>query len=202
MGVEAECNVRFGRQWSQGKARLETDTVVFRGDFRLTIPLRQVTAAEARDGELRLVYPQGTAVFELGPQAEKWAAKILKPKTLIDKLGVKPGYQLRVEGIDDQSFLSQLTERVGELASRRFNTELDLVFIGMAAKGELKRLKQLQRKIKRNGAIWVVWLKDKPQLKESDIRAAALEAGLVDVKVVKFSESQSALKLVIPVERR
>jgi len=32
--------------------------------------------------------------------------------------------------------------------------------------------------------------------------AAAKEAGLVDVKVVRFSDTHTALKLVIPVARR
>ncbi len=34
------------------------------------------------------------------------------------------------------------------------------------------------------------------------IRAAAIEHGLVDVKVVAFSERLSGLKLVIPLARR
>jgi hypothetical protein len=39
-------------------------------------------------------------------------------------------------------------------------------------------------------------------LKETDVIAAARDAGLVDIKVVKFSETHSALKLVIPLSRR
>ena len=32
----------------------------------------------------------GEATFELGPKAERWAERIRNPKSLLDKLGVKP----------------------------------------------------------------------------------------------------------------
>jgi hypothetical protein len=44
----------------------------------------------------------------------------------------------------------------------------------------------------------VVWPKGQPQLKENDIIVAAIAVGLVDNKVVSFSETHSALRLVIP----
>jgi hypothetical protein len=56
--------------------------------------------------------------------------------------------------------------------------------------------------LKRDGSIWVVWPKGRQELKENDIIVAAKDAGLVDVKVIKFSETHSALKLVIPLARR
>jgi hypothetical protein len=46
--------------------------------------------------------------------------------------------------------------------------------------------------------VWVVWRKGVPDLKEDHVRAAARTSGLVDVKVVAFSPTHSALKLVIP----
>ena len=41
-----------------------------------------------------------------------------------------------------------------------------------------------------------------PPTTEDDVRAAAFEADLVDVKVIAFSETLSALKLVIPLAKR
>jgi len=57
-------------------------------------------------------------------------------------------------------------------------------------------------RIAQNGAIWTVWPKGRPELKEDHIRAEAIRVGLTDVKVAAFSETHSALKLVIPVARR
>ena len=47
-----------------------------------------------------------------------------------------------------------------------------------------------------------MWPKGRPELREDDIRRAALAIDLVDVKVAAFSATHSALKLVIPVAKR
>lgn len=58
------------------------------------------------------------------------------------------------------------------------------------------------RDLKRNGAIWVLWPKGQKRIKQSHVMAASKQAGLVDVKIVSFSERLSGLKLMIPVARR
>jgi len=67
---------------------------------------------------------------------------------------------------------------------------------------ELAKLAALERAIRRDGAIWVVWPKGQAHIKEDMVRAAALARGLVDVKVCAFSATLSALKLVIPLAKR
>jgi hypothetical protein len=47
-----------------------------------------------------------------------------------------------------------------------------------------------------------VWPRGLPDLKVLEVIAAAKAAGLVDTKVVRFSETDTALKLVIPVALR
>jgi hypothetical protein len=42
----------------------------------LSLALWDLTSVEAENGELRLNAPEGTAIFELEPLAEKWASKI------------------------------------------------------------------------------------------------------------------------------
>jgi hypothetical protein len=79
---------------------------------------------------------------------------------------------------------------------------LDFIFYGIAAKDGLRHLKGLRKQIQPAGAIWVVWPKGRKELREDDVRAAAIAMGLVDVKVVSFSETLSALKLMIPRDKR
>jgi hypothetical protein len=68
---------------------------------------------------------------------------------------------------------------------------------------ELPQLARLKTYLVSNGAIWVVSLKGKAaKIKDVDVIAAAKAAGLVDNKVVSFSETHTALRLVIPVDRR
>jgi hypothetical protein len=50
--------------------------------------------------------------------------------------------------------------------------------------------------------IWVVWPKGQKHIREDDIRRRAIACGLVDIKVCSFSDTLSALKLVIPKARR
>ena len=126
--------------------------------------------------------------------------KPTKPR--LDKLGVKPGQRIAVLNVDDESFVGELLERTESVFVGRRRVGCDLLFLGATERGNLPRLRTHKQFIKPDGAIWVLWPKRTPDINENDVRAAALDAGLVDVKVVSFSEKLSALKLVIPVERR
>jgi hypothetical protein len=123
-------------------------------------------------------------------------------KPLLDKLGVKPGMSVAVLGIEDAAFAKQLAARTDRISRGRLPKGADMVFFGATRISELSKLARLKAAIQPAGMIWVVWPKGKPALREDDIRAAALESGLVDVKVAAFSATLSALKLVIPVARR
>ncbi len=202
MGLEALCTARFGRKTSKGKALLESEALVFRGEFRLAIPFRGMQSVKTVGGELRVEFPEGTVSFALGPQAERWAEKILHPKSLIDKLGVKPGAAVSLVGVRDVDFIRQLGGRTKEVADARPQKDSDFIFFAAEAKAELQRLKGLVAFLKKTGAIWVVYPKAQPQIAQADVMAAAKQAGLVDVKVASFSATHTALKLVIPVARR
>lgn len=202
MGSEAMCTVRYEGRSSEGKAQLETEELTFRGDFRLRIAFREITKADIQRESLRIVTPQGVALFELGKTiAEKWLQKLLNPRSVLDKLGVKPGMRIAVLGIDDADFLKQLSERVGPF-EQKAGKDRDCILWGLKSKKDLGKLPALEKAIDRAGGIWAIWPKGKPELKEDDIRAVALAAGLVDVKVMKFSETHSGLRLVIPRARR
>jgi hypothetical protein len=204
VGQEAQCTVRFGDRVSAGKALLESDELLFRGDFRLSIPFRAVQALEARDGQLRVSFPDGLATFDLGPRAEKWLQKIRSPRGLLDKLGVKPDSRVRILGVRDATFREELEQRGAEVSDGHGpSTDADLVFLAADSTDGLRALDSLRSCIKPNGAIWVISPKGKQaRLKDVEIMAAAKEAGLVDVKVVSFSDIHTALKLVIPLASR
>jgi len=197
MGQEARCTARFGDQLSEGKALLETDKLIFRGTFRLAVPFKQMRSVESRDGELHIAFPEGTAVFELGPQAEKWAHKILNPKSLLDKLGVKPGMKVSVIGVNDPAFLEDLRERTQAISLGDPQPSSDAVFVTVEDEADLERLKSLSGAIKPDGAVWAVFRKGRKDFNENDVLRGGLAAGLVDVKVVRFSDTYTASKFVI-----
>ena len=70
-----------------------------------------------------------------------------------------------------------------------------------AAEG-LARLEKLKASLKPNGALWIIRPKGRPEISERATMAAGRAAGLVDVKVVAFSETHTAEKFVIPIVRR
>jgi hypothetical protein len=67
---------------------------------------------------------------------------------------------------------------------------------------DLAALPSLVPWIARDGAVWTIRRKGRRDLTEADVRAAGKAAGLVDVKVVRFSDSHTAEKFVIPVSAR
>ncbi len=203
MGAEADCRVELNGESSDGRALLESHELIFRGDFRLRIPFRTISSLTSEDGRLTIGFGDTVAVFHLGEKADGWANKIKNPKGLLDKLGVKPGHKISVVSLDDEGFVAELRTRTSDVSTSRPRSSSDAIFLGAADKRSLDRLPALRRNITPGGAIWVVRPKGQDSgLKETDIIAAAKPHGLVDVKVVSFSETHSALKLVIPLDQR
>ena len=124
------------------------------------------------------------------------------PRSRIDKLGVKQGMRVSVLAVDDPSFLPELRHRTGDISEGRAGRGRDLIVLGATREADLARLETLKAAIAPDGAIWVVWPKGLNPFTEDVIRRTALARGLVDVKVMAFSERLSALKLVIPVAQR
>jgi len=201
VGAEAQCAVTFNRQTSTGKALLETNEIIFRGDFRLKIDLKSITALDAKSGKLNVTWPGGTATFALGDMALSWAEKIRNPKGLLEKLGIKPGQRIVVLHVRDEGFASQLRD-AGASVSTRAVKDADAIFLGAETLAGLAGMRQLVAHIKRDGAIWTVTPKGKGGIKDIDIMGIAKAAGLVALKVVSFSETHSANKFVIPKSAR
>jgi len=74
----------------------------------------------------------------------------------------------------------------------------NLIFYAAAARADLKKLRALKKSIKPAVAVWVIYPKRVKIITAADVFAA----GLVDVKVARFSDRQTALKFVIPVAER
>ena len=203
MGAEATCTARFKGRTAAGKARLETEILQFRGgDLRVSIPFTQVSKITARGGTLSVTFPDGTASFDLGTAAPRWAEKIQHPPSRLQKIGVKPEWRVSAIGVDDTVFLKELEGRVAHLSIGRLATDSDAIFFGVTKEVELARLEKLKALLKPNGALWIIRPKGRPEISKGATMAAGKAAGLVDVKVVGFSPTHTAEKFVIPLSRR
>jgi hypothetical protein len=130
---------------------------------------------------------------------------------LLDKLGVRPGMRVAILGPlhDDgevpeaADFRSGLADRTSDVRDGPPAPDTDLVFLAADTSEELAALASLRPRIRPNGAIWVVSRKGKAAtLRDIDVIGAARDHDLVDNKVVSFSPSRTALRLVIPVALR
>jgi hypothetical protein len=203
MGAEAACRVTFDGRTTTGQARLETAALEFRGgQLRLSIPFTEVSKLSARDGTLSVTFPRGTATFELGAAAARWAHKIQHPPSRLEKIGVKPDWKASAIGVDDERFLDELRGAIAALTVGRVVRNADAIFFGATKASDLTRLARLKTMLKPNGAVWVIRPKGRPEISEQAVMAAGKAAGLVDVKVVAFSPTHTAEKFVIPVSQR
>lgn len=120
-------------------------------------------------------------------------------KTRSEKLGVNPGQTVLLVGVTDAHFLSELQE-VGARITRTGTP--DVVFCAIESRAALQKLPELARRIARDGAVWTIRPKGSPLVSEADVLKAGKAAGLVDVKVVRFSETHTAEKFVLPKKMR
>ena len=203
MGRELQCTVRSGGKWFEGKALLETNEIIFRGELRLKIPIASLKSVVAENGELHLKWPDNSAVFELGEQAEKWAHAILHPKTTVEKLGIKPGLEdLAPSTCLTPELLKDARKTAAAFADDKPLRRLRCDFLWSRGNVRPARIKKLLPSLAGNGALWIVYPKGRKEITELQVLAAGRAAGLVDIKVVSYSPTHTALKFVRPKAKR
>lgn len=133
------------------------------------------------------------------------APDVMSTRPLIDKLGVKPDGRVHLVGTFAPEFAALLRQRTANVHVGESDATMpaDMVFLAADSPAELDRLARLRRTIKPAGAIWVVSRKGKgATLRDTEVIAAVLAAGLVDNKVVSFSDTHTALRAVIRLRDR
>ena len=122
-------------------------------------------------------------------------------RTRIQKLGVKEGQRVLLVRLKDPELRKELDAQ-GAIMTTRPAPGMDAIFVAMNERAELPYLAALKAHLKPNGAIWVIRPKGTPAISEADVMRGGKEAGLVDVKVVRYSDTHTAEKFVIPVSHR
>jgi hypothetical protein len=124
-------------------------------------------------------------------------------RPLLDKLGVRADSRVALVGAFADEFRTLLRGRTSTVEEGAPKVPVDLVFLSADSVGELALLHDVRRSIVSNGAIWVVSRKGRDAtIRDTDVIAAALDAGLVDNKVVSFSDTHTSLRLVIRLRDR
>jgi hypothetical protein len=123
-------------------------------------------------------------------------------RTRLQKLGVKPEWRVSVVSVGDPAFVAELRGAAKQVGVGRVLDESDAIFFGASHEKELVRLGALKRSMKQNGALWVIRPKGRKEISERAVMDAGKAAGLVDVKVISFSDTHTGEKFVIPVANR
>jgi hypothetical protein len=202
MGNELTCTLHHAGKSFSGKALLESSEIIFRGETRLKIAFNAITAVKAKDSELHVRTREGIAVFDIGPQAARWREKIAKPKSVLDKLGAKPGQPVSLIGNFTTDFVASLKKHGTHIHNGKIPKDCPWIFFVANEKQELSRVPSMARNIQGATALWIVYPKGQTSISEADVRSAGLKAGLVDIKVVSFSATHTALKFVLPKAKR
>lgn len=128
-------------------------------------------------------------------------------KSLIEKLGLKEGSGfLHINS--PEGYLKLLAPLPKNLRlHKKPEGEIDFIHFFTASEAELTaQLPLLKKHLAKNGMLWISWPKKSSKmtsdLTENKIRAAALNEGLVDVKVCAFDQTWSGLKLVYRLKDR
>jgi hypothetical protein len=203
MGKEAACAVVSGTKRGPVKAHLDGERLRVTGAIRLDIPLGDLRRVTVREGALVFDARGETVALELGVKAAAaWERAIAQPKSLLEKLGVKPEQRICILGLGD-AFRDDVTTAAKAAPSFALRGNFDLIFCGIESESELIRVERCRDHLVSNGALWIVAPKGKGSpVRENMLRAALVAAGLVDTKVASFSASHTAVKAVIPVASR
>lgn len=202
MGTIVEGTVTVGGQKVNCKADFASDHVTFSGGRRGEVPYTKVEVLGTAKGVLRLRVDGALMDFPLGAKVDRVAAKIRKPPTLMEKLGVTPTLRVATVNVDAKAFTIELAKVAPDAIRGEPARPVDLLFLGVRGRDELDRIASAARHLKPDGGMWVVYPKGRRDLRESDVLAAGREAGLKDIKVARVSTELTALKFVIPVADR
>ncbi|MFT4251601.1 MAG: DUF3052 family protein [Caulobacter sp.] len=196
MGKEARAWGQLSDGESDGKLLWEPPKLIFRGAVRGIYRGHALRGIRTEGDDI--VLSDGTRFTLDAGQADKWVHAILNPPSRLDKLGVKPGMRVVVDGVEDEAFLEELAARVeAEAGTAEDFEEVDLLFLAADDLAELDRLEDIQNVLADKGAIWIVSQKGKgAPLKDTDVLTAARGVGLSDTKVCGFSSTHTALRFV------
>ena len=128
--------------------------------------------------------------------------EFVSTRSRIEKLGVKPGSDVLLLGIEGDEAFRQELRAAGARVRTAGTGRADMIFATFRHRDDLRRLPGLVGRLHADAVLWTLRPKGSKELTEAEMMRAGQAAGLVDVKVVSFSDVLTAEKFVIPLARR
>ncbi len=134
------------------------------------------------------------------------AEKSYADRDILDKLGLKDGMRVLLEGEIPEFLRSRLRERDGvELVERTDDDPANLVLFSPADASRVKgELADLRTRITADGAIWILTPKrGRPgYVRQEALIPQGKAVGLVDNKICSVDDTTSGMRFVVPVAWR
>lgn len=191
MGREAVTTATYDGRTDEAKALLESQGILLRAPFSLTIPRAGISGLNVEGEALTGQGPRG--LFELGLgaiEAGKWKAALEKPlPTLADKLGLKPGVTVWTAGdLSGPELGAALAD------AERAGPEVASLLVVHASDAEALSA-ALEASAGSAAPLWVIHGKGKAAaFGEGPVRALMRERGFIDTKVSAVSAALSATR--------
>jgi hypothetical protein len=196
MGREAISSCTVDGKRFEVKALLEPPELILRGGVRRRVAFAKMKQVCVDAENLTFIHDGERFSLKLGSSiAKRWAQAILAPPpTLAKKLGIDAGTKVRLIGVFDDVALQEAIADA-EVIPRG---KAGIVLARVNDRAELNAaLKNALENAKTGAALWVIYRKGPGHaINESQVRAAGLAAGIVDVKVASVSPALTALKFV------
>jgi hypothetical protein len=137
-----------------------------------------------------------------GAKDAKGRVEFVSTRSRIEKLGIKEDADVLLLGIEDDATFMKELRGVGAAVRTAGKAQADVIVAVFRHRDDLRRVAPLVPRMKADGVLWTLRPKGSKDLTESEMMRAGQAAGLVDVKVVSFSNVLTAEKFVVPVARR
>lgn len=194
MGQEASVTGTWNGVPSPGKALLESDHLLFRGERRVKLMRADLLSVEQAGDALILTTAAGCLSLDMGAKkAADWCARIRNPRTVLDKLGIKPGVTVALNGTPDPVLAAELA-RAGVAGDG--GPGADLVLMVADTVPALAAVADIAAALGTQAGLWIVYPKGRGDITQEAIFTAGRGAGLVDNKVCAVSPTHTALKFV------
>jgi hypothetical protein len=191
MGREAVTTATYDGRTDEAKALLESQGILLRTPFSLTIPRDGISGLAVEGEALTGQGPRGPFELALGVvEAGKWKAALEKPlPTLADKLGMKPGVTIWTAGNPGDP---ELTRALADAEQVKVGTASLLI---VHAVDEAGLNAALEAAIGSRAPVWIIHGKGRAAtFGEAPVRALMRGRGFIDTKVSAISDTLSATR--------
>lgn len=191
MGREAVTTATYDGRTDEAKVLLESQGVLLRAPFSLTIPRDGISGLAVEGEALTGQGPRGPFELMLGAvEAGKWKAALEKPlPTLADKLGLKPGVTVWMAGDVGGP---ELAGALSGVARTEVGTA-SLLVVHAADEEDLNAA--LAASAGSAAPVWIIHGKGKAALfGDNAVRSAMRAEGWIDIKACAVSGTLSATR--------